>query len=86
MGSYGGVQDLNHEFTEAEAMAGDAEEQVWLAKTYLWGIDGVERNYEAADMWMQRAADQGNSEALYNVGVLHLYGYRGKTKNVKLAK
>jgi TPR repeat protein len=37
------------------------------------------------DSWYQRAADQGNAEGLYNVGVYNLHGLAGFARNEEVA-
>ena len=45
---------------------------------------GVEKNYELALEWFTRAAQQGNAECQYNLGVIYFFG-RGVNRNYKTA-
>ncbi|CAA9989665.1 ubiquitin-protein ligase, putative [Plasmodium knowlesi strain H] len=45
-----------------------------IARRYLIGIDGVERNYKKALAYLTRAAKYDNSEAISLLGYIHLLG------------
>ncbi|MDR1519150.1 MAG: sel1 repeat family protein [Planctomycetota bacterium] len=51
-----------------------------IAHTYLYGIAGVERNYQLAFKWFSRAAQGGCPQAMYHLGLCHSEGY-GVPKN-----
>jgi TPR repeat protein len=74
---FGGEEDLMHQFTEAEALGGDPAAQTWLGKRYFWGWGGLTPDEVAARGWFERAAAQGEPEALYNLGVFHELGQAG---------
>jgi uncharacterized protein len=61
------------------AEKGDALAQFSLGKLYLAG-DGVKQDYAEAQKWLQRAADQGNVDAIEKLGDLYNFGL-GVTKN-----
>ena len=46
--------------------------------------NGVARDYAAAMIWSRRAAEQGNVDAEYNMGVLYANGW-GVTRNPRAA-
>ena len=50
------------------AKRGDPEAQVELAKCFLDGRDGLGRNLSAAYSWLSKAADRGNSTAVWLIG------------------
>lgn len=52
------------------AEKGDTEAQVELGICYYSG-EGVEQDYEKAEMWLRKAAEQGDALALYNLGELY---------------
>ena len=60
---------------EMEAAGGNHYADVWLARSYFFGYHGVERNLESALRHFQRAAEAGNAEAQYNLGVFNDHGY-----------
>ena len=51
------------------AEEGDADAQNTVGEIFEQGLGG-EPNYEAAAVWYQKAADQGNKRALLNLGTL----------------
>ncbi len=65
------------------ARAGDPQAQFLAGLAYDTGA-GVERNYEEAAMWYQKAADHGNAGAQANLGFMYSVG-RGVPPDVKEA-
>ncbi|WP_312694669.1 MobP3 family relaxase [Caproiciproducens sp.] len=65
-----------------KAMNGDIDAKYQLAKKYFYG-NGVERDYDQAQMWYGLAAAAGHSFAKYELGKMYLYGI-GIEKNQKL--
>ena len=57
-----------------EARNGDSESQRMISCYYLYGDRGVEQNTELAIEWLKRAADGGNAEAQYNLGIEYMKG------------
>lgn len=55
------------------AEAGDPDAQNNVAEIYERGLGG-QPNFEAAVIWYQKAADQGYSRALFNLGTLYEQG------------
>lgn len=55
-----------------------------IAHTYLYGIAGVERDYDKAFAWFTRAADNGCPQAMYHLGMCNANGY-GTAVNPGLA-
>ena len=55
-----------------------------LGYIYLWGSGKVPEDRPTAVRWLRQAADQGNSDAQLNLGVMLLYGY-GVTQNATQA-
>lgn len=53
--------------------AGDLSAQKRLGAAYYFGRD-VERDFEEAARWWQRAAEQGDAESAYNLGTLYQDG------------
>ncbi|WP_444641243.1 tetratricopeptide repeat protein [Caproiciproducens sp. R1] len=54
-------------------MNGDIKAKYELAKKYFYG-NGVEQDYEQAQMWYGLAAAAGHSFAKYELGKMYLYG------------
>ncbi|MGH1398258.1 MAG: peptidoglycan-binding protein [Alphaproteobacteria bacterium] len=69
---------------ETQAFQGIAEAQHDLAAIYTAGHGGVEKNYERAAFWFERAAENGVANAGYNLGVLHHQGL-GVDANIEKA-
>ena len=65
------------------AERGDTEAQKILGDFYLDG--GRESDYKEALVWYKKAADNGNSKAMGNIGYLYLHGF-GVTKDVEEAE
>lgn len=65
-----------------KAMNGDIEAKYQLARKYFYG-NGVERDYDHAQMWYGLAAAAGHSFAKYELGKMYLYGI-GIEKNQEL--
>ena len=40
----------------------------------MYGGNGVEQNYDAALDWFMKAAELGDSDAMYNLGVMYYSG------------
>ena len=59
---------------EAEALKGNAAAQHDLAAIYSAGHGGVKTNFEKAARWFEQAANNGVSNARYNLGVLYHQG------------
>lgn len=59
---------------QTQAFAGVGEAQHDLAAIYTAGRGGVTQNFEKAALWFREAADQGISNASYNLGVLYHQG------------
>lgn len=62
---------------------GDASAQNELGIAYMTG-ENLEKDEQKAVRWFQRAASQGNPEAVMNLGMCHLLG-RGVTKDIGAA-
>ncbi|MBQ6647668.1 MAG: sel1 repeat family protein, partial [Muribaculaceae bacterium] len=56
-----------------KAIEGDAEAQLCLGDCYYEG-DGMEKDYTQAVFWYFKAAEQGNVDAAYNLGVSYSLG------------
>ena len=59
----------------AAAISGDAGAQLKLATEFFFGTRTRPRNPVLAVYWFRRAADQGNAEATYNLGVCYEKGW-----------
>lgn len=74
-----------------KAQAGDVEAQIQLAKAYEEGgcfdqkhllcFDRVKQDYKKAAYWYKKAAEQGNTEAQLDLGVMYMNGL-GVDKNI----
>ncbi len=53
------------------AEQGDREAALFLGNLYLYGHTGVESNYALAKRWLELAAKDGRSDALYNLGAMY---------------
>jgi TPR repeat protein len=60
--------------TMAKAKKGDAAAQWRLGMRYARG-DGVKQSWAQARAWMEKAAAQGNLQAIGDLGVMYLRGY-----------
>ncbi len=69
---------------ETSAFGGNAEAQHDLAAIYTAGQGGVAQNFERASLWFRESADNGVSNAMYNLGVLYHQGLNG-TKDMNKA-
>ena len=65
---------------KADAEAGSADAQGYLAYCYLNG-QGVEKNDAESVKWFLRAAEGGNVLAQVNLGILHMKGVKGAAKD-----
>ncbi|MCC7304937.1 MAG: SEL1-like repeat protein [Alphaproteobacteria bacterium] len=59
---------------ERQALEGVPEAQHDLAAIYIAGRAGVKQDYKRARFWFEQAAEQGVSNARYNLGVLYHQG------------
>src|SRR5664279_2293677 len=55
----------------AKAEKGDAESQVELGATFLYGNFGVTKDEAEAVKWFRKATDQNSAAAQYNQGVCY---------------
>ena len=69
--------------TEA-AECGDVASQKYLMELYQFGIGCIEANDEKVAYWAERAAKNGDSEAMCKIGNMYLNG-RGVKQNCKKA-
>ena len=59
---------------EHRARFGFVNDQAWLGSSYERGINGYERDASMAAYWYRRAAENGHTEAQYNLGVMYSWG------------
>jgi len=59
--------------TGADGITQNSKDQFRLGWAYERG-EGVPRSYEQAGIWYRKSADQGNPQAMHNLGVLLLLG------------
>ena len=57
-----------------KAKTGNANAQKTLGSYYYLGSNGVEQSYSKAAYWLERAAEQGDSDAQCNIGVCYSEG------------
>lgn len=57
----------------AATALGDSDAMATLGNAYYRG-EGVEKNYETALSWLQKAADAGNTDVLVTLGTMYLNG------------
>jgi len=60
-----------------KAQAGDAQAQVEVGKIYLSGAKGLPVDYFTAYDWFHKAEQQGNAEAMYQIGNMYENGEIG---------
>lgn len=65
--------------TEA-AEGGDINSQKYLIELYQFGGGCVEPDNEKVAYWAERAADNGDKDAMYEIGSMYLYG-KGVNRN-----
>jgi len=70
-----GEDDEVVKYHQQLADAGNPNAQAWLGHRYYWGAGGVPRDRHRAFNYLERAANAGNLEAQYNLGVMHAYGH-----------
>ncbi len=58
-------------YAEEKATQGQADDQYILGNRYYQGLDGFTQNDEGALKWFKKATEQGNAEAMHNLG--HMY-------------
>lgn len=59
---------------EVLAKKGSAMAQRVLGKRYAMGVRGLDQDMKKAVYWLQKAADRGDGEAQYNLGVIYSQG------------
>ena len=59
---------------EVLAVKGSAMAQRVLGKRYAMGVRGLTQDMEKAVFWLQKAADRGDGEAQYMLGVIYSQG------------
>lgn len=69
--------------TEA-AEGGDVDSQKYLIELYQFGSRCIEANDEKVAYWAERAAENGDRDAMYEIGNMYLNG-RGVKQNCKKA-
>ena len=70
------AESANPEDYAERAANGDLNAQIALGTMYYTG-KGLPQNYGEALKWFRRAADQGSSAAMHNLGEMYLSGPRG---------
>ena len=68
-----------------KAKTGNVNAQYTLGRYYFLGLNGVEQSYSKAAYWWEKAAEQGNSSAQYNIGACYYNGdgvEKSKTKAI----
>lgn len=65
--------------TEA-AEGGDIDSQKYLMELYQFGSGCIEANDEKVAYWAERAAENGDRDAMYEIGNMYLYG-KGDNRN-----
>lgn len=65
--------------TEA-AEGGDVDSQKYLMELYQFGSGCIEANDEKVAYWAERAAENGDRDAMYEIGNMYLYG-KGDNRN-----
>jgi TPR repeat protein len=78
-GSHLSAEAMSH--TAVDAALGDARAIVWLAQRYLWGDSLLVANETLARVLFEKAAAQGDSEALLFLGTFYSSGKGGVEKN-----
>lgn len=68
----------------AKARSGDTEAQHKLASMYYLGSNGIKKNYKIAYDGFRSAADRGNLNSEYTLGLMHLEGH-GVLKDYNVA-
>ena len=62
------------------AEGGDIDSQKYLIELYQFGSGCVEPDNEKVAYWAERAAENGDKDAMYEIGSMYLYG-RGVNRN-----
>ncbi|MBQ7403256.1 MAG: sel1 repeat family protein [Lentisphaeria bacterium] len=84
--SFTSFADNEFKIISAAAEKGNAVAQLKLGDFYFHG-ENVGKSYIKAMEWYEKAADQGNAEAMCNLGVCYQYGFGAKIndENLELA-
>ena len=59
---------------ELRAWSGSSEAQAWLGSSYERGINGYRKDAQNAVYWYRKAAEQGHTDAQYNLGIIYSWG------------
>ena len=59
---------------ENRARNGDAAAQAYLGSSYERGLNGCPKDASKAAYWYRKAAEQGHTEAQYNLGIMNSWG------------
>jgi len=73
------------DWLEKQVQAGKSEAQCTLGKYYVLGEGGIEQDYNKAFELFSKAAKQGNSTAMYHLGVMYYNGTGVEKDAVKAA-
>lgn len=66
--------EISHSELRALADKGDGEAQRILGERYMFGRGDTPKDQAQAFVWSQKAADKGNSYAMYNLALLYDWG------------
>ena len=86
-GTHDGVKSVEESEAAAlmaKARSGDAEAAHTLASMYYLGSNGIKQNYKIAYDGFRSAADRGNVNSEYTLGLMHLEGH-GVLKDYNVA-
>ena len=58
--------------------------QTWIGYLYLYGGNGIDKDYAQAMKWLKMAVDQGNESAMYHLAGMYKDGL-GTEKDINAA-
>lgn len=72
-------KSINIQELIAKANNGDAEAQYQLSRSYFEGRS-VERNPTMGIKWLKLAAEQGNEDAIFDLGIKYIWAAKSATR------
>lgn len=64
-------QEISVDDMKWNAEHGDSKAELSMGKSYLYGFYGFPKSMRLAEMWLHRAAAQGESDAVYRLGWIY---------------
>ena len=78
-------QKINKNYHKFEAESGNSEFYLYYGEVFYYGLYNCDEDPQKALYWFKKAAKNNDLQALYNIGIIYLYGI-GVDKNLEIAK